>query len=69
MLPYHDRMPVLLQQAEIDRWLSGKMHASELHPASESALREWPMDRRMNKTDVGDDDVTLLEPMDPGLFR
>lgn len=40
MLPYHDRMPVLLQQAEIDRWLSGKMHASELHPASESALRE-----------------------------
>jgi putative SOS response-associated peptidase YedK len=41
-------MPVLLQQAEIDRWLSGKMRASELHPASESALREWPIDRRVN---------------------
>jgi putative SOS response-associated peptidase YedK len=45
MLPYHDRMPVLLQQAEIDRWLSGKMEASELHPADEGALREWPIDR------------------------
>ena len=37
MLPYHDRMPVLLQQAEIDRWLSGNMSADELHPASELA--------------------------------
>jgi putative SOS response-associated peptidase YedK len=53
MLPYHDRMPVLLQQAEVDRWLPGKMHASELHPASESALREWPIDQRINKADIG----------------
>jgi putative SOS response-associated peptidase YedK len=28
MLPYHDRMPVLLQQAEIDRWLSGERASS-----------------------------------------
>lgn len=68
MLPYHDRMPVLLQQAEIDRWLSGKMRASELHPASESALREWPIDRRMNKANVGDDDPNLLEPIKSGLL-
>lgn len=54
-------MPVLLQQAEIDRWLSSKMHASELHPGSESALQEWPIDRRVNKPDVGDDDPTLFE--------
>jgi putative SOS response-associated peptidase YedK len=67
MLPYHDRMPVLLQQAEIDRWLSGEMEAKELHPASESALQEWPIDRRMNKADVGDDDPMPLEPIESGL--
>jgi P2-related tail formation protein len=38
MLPYHDRMPVLLQQAEVDRWLSGAMKARELHPVSESSI-------------------------------
>ena len=43
MLPYHDRMPVLLQQEAIDRWLSGEMTKDELHPASERALREWPI--------------------------
>ena len=68
MLPYHDRMPVLLQQAEIDRWLSGKMEAKELHPASELALREWPIDRRANRSGVGDDDPTLLEPIESGLL-
>ena len=66
MTPYHDRMPVLLQQAEIDRWLSGDMSADELHSASESALREWPIDRRVNRTDIGDDDPTLLEPIESG---
>lgn len=57
-----------LRRAEIDRWLSGKMRASELHPASESALREWPIDRRVNKADVGDDDSTLLEPIESNLL-
>jgi putative SOS response-associated peptidase YedK len=68
MLPYHDRMPVLLQQAEIDRWLSGKMEASELHAADEGALREWPIDRRINKADAGDDDPMTLEPIESGLL-
>jgi putative SOS response-associated peptidase YedK len=68
MTPYHDRMPVLLQQAQIDRWLSGDMEAAELHPASESALREWPIDRRINKPDVGDDDPMTIEPIESGLL-
>jgi hypothetical protein len=53
MTPYHDRMSVLLRQEAIDRWLSGEMEANELHPASESALREWPMDRRINRSGEG----------------
>lgn len=69
MLPYHARMQVLLQQAEIDRWLSGETEARELHPASESALREWPIDRRVNRSGVGDDDPTLLEPIESGLLQ
>jgi hypothetical protein len=32
------------------------MEASELHPACESALREYPIDRRINKSGVADDD-------------
>jgi putative SOS response-associated peptidase YedK len=68
MMPYHDRMLVLLQQAEIDRWLSGDMEASELHPASESALREWPIDQQINRTGVGDDDPMTIEPLESGLL-
>lgn len=68
MTPYHDRMPVLLQQAEIDRWLSGEMPAEELHPAAESALREWSIDRRANRTGAGDDDPSLLEPIESDLL-
>jgi hypothetical protein len=43
------------------------MEAKELHPASESALREWPIDQRMNKADAGDDDPMLLEPIESDL--
>jgi len=32
------------------------LHPRELHPASESALREWPLDPRVNRTGVGDYD-------------
>lgn len=68
MTPYHDRMPVLLQQEAIDHWLSGDMEASELHPASESALREWPIDRRINRSGDGDDDPMTIEPIESGLL-
>lgn len=68
MLPYHDRMPVLLQQEAVDRWLLGEMSKDELHPASETALREWPIDRRINKADVGDDDPLAIEPIESDLL-
>lgn len=51
---------------EIDRGLSGKLRAADLHPASESALREWPIDP--HKADVGDDNPMLLEPIESGLL-
>ena len=61
MMPCHDRMPAVLQQAEIDRWLRGEMSAGELHPAPEAAFKERKVSKRMNNTRVGDDDPTVLE--------
>jgi putative SOS response-associated peptidase YedK len=61
MTPYHDRMPAVLQQAEIDRWLRGEMSAEELHPAPEARFRERKVSKRMNNTRVDDDDPTVLE--------
>jgi len=63
MAPYHDRMPVLLREANFARWLSGEAGPEVLQPAAESALREWTVDRRLNKTGEGDDDPTIVEPV------
>ena len=67
MAPYHDRMPVLLEAAEIDAWLTGNAPATLLKPAAESALREWVVSKRVNRTGVGDDDSTIVEP-EPSLL-
>jgi putative SOS response-associated peptidase YedK len=61
MMPFHDRMPVLLAAKDFDDWLSGTLTPSAHGAASEDALREWPVSRRVNKADVGDDDPTTIE--------
>ncbi len=63
MAPYHDRMPALLAEADFDRWLSGEVGTEVLKPARESALREWPVARRVNKTGVGVDDPKTIAPL------
>lgn len=63
MLPYHDRMPVLLGEQDFEDWLSGTAGLEVLQPAAESSLREWLVSKRMNKTDVGDDDPRTIEPL------
>ncbi len=62
MSPYHDRTPVLLSGTAIDAWLDGSMGAEGLTPAAESALRKWPVTKRVNRTGEGDDDPALIEP-------
>ncbi len=62
MIPYHDRMPVLLSGADIAGWLDGTLGQESLKPAAESALREWTVSKRVNRTGVGDDDPTIVEP-------
>ena len=64
MEPYHDRMPVLLGAEDLDGWLDGTLGPEALKPAAESALREWIVSSRVNRTGVGDDDPTIVEPVD-----
>ncbi len=59
--PIHDRMPVVLDKADIGRWLSGEADTERLRPAAEDRLRMWPVSRRVNKTGTGDDDPTMIE--------
>ena len=61
MSPYHDRMPVLLCAEDFDAWLDGFLGTEALRPAAESALREWPVSRRVNRTGGGDNDPTIIE--------
>ena len=59
--PYNDRMPVLLESDTIDARLTGKLGRNGLKPAAESALRKWPVFKRLNRTGVGNDDPTIVE--------
>jgi putative SOS response-associated peptidase YedK len=68
MQPYHDRMPVLLEPKDFDAWLDGSLGPDVLKPASEAALREWLVSPRLNRTGVGDDDPTIIEPVPPSGF-
>jgi putative SOS response-associated peptidase YedK len=56
-------MPVLLREADFGTWLSGDAGPEVLQPAAEGALREWTVDRRVNRTGEGDDDPTIVEPL------
>jgi putative SOS response-associated peptidase YedK len=63
MTPYHDRMPVLLKVKDFDAWLDGSLGADALKPAPEEVLRAWKVSPRLNRTGVGDDDPTIIEPL------
>jgi putative SOS response-associated peptidase YedK len=63
MEPYHDRMPVLLEAKDFDGWLDGSLGPEVLKPAPEEALRELKVSPRLNRTGVGDDDPTIIEPL------
>lgn len=65
MAPYHDRMPVLLGEADVGAWLGGEAGPEALKPAAEASLREWTVSRRVNGVGGGDDPA-LIEPVAPG---
>ena len=70
MTPYHDRMPVLLGEADVAAWLAGEAGPEVLRPAAEASLREWPVSKRVNRPGAADDPaliapVTIEEPAAP----
>ena len=61
---YHDRMPVLLAEKDFAGWLDGSLGPEVLKPAPASALREWLISTRINRTGVGDDDPSIIEALE-----
>ena len=57
----HDRMPVVLDKADVGAWLKGTSGAELLRLAAEDRLRMWAVSRRVNKTGTSDDDPTLID--------
>ena len=44
--------------------LTGKAGVDVLRSAPNALLRLWPVSKRVNKTGVGDDDPSLVEPIE-----
>jgi putative SOS response-associated peptidase YedK len=62
MAALHERMPVILEQADWPGWL-GETEADPtalLHPSAEGVLRIWPVDKRVGN--VRNDGPELLQP-------
>jgi putative SOS response-associated peptidase YedK len=57
----HDRMPVLLQPKDFDRWLDGRSGTEMLKPAPDDNLQVWPVSRRVNSSRATDDDPALID--------
>jgi putative SOS response-associated peptidase YedK len=57
----HDRMPVLLQSKDFDRWLTGNAGTELLRPAANDYLQCWSVSRRVNSSRAPDDDPTLID--------
>lgn len=64
-------MTLMIEPRDFERWLSGDAvfasgednPASLLRPARIDSLREWVVSPRVNRSGVGDDDPTLIEPV------
>lgn len=63
MSKIHTRMPAMLHPDAFEAWLDGSAGKEVLmRPPPE--LQEWTVDRRMNKTGVGNDDPVTAAPVE-----
>jgi putative SOS response-associated peptidase YedK len=67
MRKIHDRMPVLLERQDHDAWLTGKAGVELLRSAPNDILRMGPVSTRVNVSGRGDDDPSLIEPVEANL--
>lgn len=64
MSKIHDRMPAMLHPDDFEAWLDGSA-GKEVLMKPPPQLREWIVNRQMNKTGVGDDDPATAAPVEP----
>ena len=64
MRQYHDRMPIILDWRNVGEWIAGDEPATLLRAPPDDALQEWIVSQHVNKAGVGDDDPTLIKPME-----
>jgi putative SOS response-associated peptidase YedK len=60
----HDRMPVLLTEAQFAPWLSGEAGVGMLKPTPNDYLQRWAISKRVNSSKADADDATLIEPVE-----
>ncbi len=60
--PLHNRMPVVLDRADVERWLA-EGDAALLRPCPDDRLTAWPVSRRVNG--VKNDAPDLIERVQP----
>ena len=63
MKTYHDRMPMILDSKSSTAGLTVRSGPEALKCASEIALRQGLVSKRLNRTGAGDDDPTIIEPL------
>lgn len=63
MSKIHDRMPAMLHPSDFDAWLDG-IAGKDVLMKPPPELREWIVNKRMNKTGVGDDDPATAAPVE-----
>jgi putative SOS response-associated peptidase YedK len=56
----HDRMPVILDQADFGAWLN-EGGTALLKPAANDMLRRWPVSQRVNSSKAPADNSTLID--------
>ena len=65
--PFHNRMPVILEPKDYDRWLEpgdpARPPIDLLRPYPADRMRAWPVSARVGN--VRNNDPTLLEPVTP----
>jgi putative SOS response-associated peptidase YedK len=70
----HDRMPVILAEADWPQWLDEEPASEEellalLRPCPDDALKIWPVDNKVgNVRNTGPELVRPLEPIEPTLL-
>jgi putative SOS response-associated peptidase YedK len=64
----HDRMPVILEEKQVDSWLDDSAVPASLvkmlKPAGERILACDPVSKRVNSSRTDGDDATLIEKVD-----